>query len=403
MNNIENKTALWLLALCPIFYIYGLGAWDGASFVLLILGIVAFLQVFNRGNIFNVVPMELIVLVLLSIVNYWVTTSFTMPISQIQVFLCYLAFWFFINQKSIGSYLEIYKKIGIVVVAFFFIQFIVLKTTGRMLSGIIPGLPLSTSITDVGSEWIKFHLASGECTSLFTEPAHLGRFLIPLIVIELFRANKIDWRFIALFSASVILSMSGTGIIVISALFVYWYFTLIDFKHSKNIVKFLGVGLLFGVLVYVIVGSEIGAQLLERKSELNVDYEGGSRSGLFRIYRGFVIFAEYDFNLKLFGTSNIDTIFSFEKRGIFGSLFGERVYFNGISTLLLYQGYIGLLIFCLLIIKIWKKASYTARAIIVCYIAYMFCESVYPGERLASYLVIACCLTKTNVRKICLK
>ena len=347
--------------------------------------------------------MELIVLVLLSIVNYWVTTSFTMPISQIQVFLCYLAFWFFINQKSIGSYLEIYKKIGIVVVAFFFIQFIVLKTTGRMLSGIIPGLPLSTSITDVGSEWIKFHLASGECTSLFTEPAHLGRFLIPLIVIELFRANKIDWRFIALFSASVILSMSGTGIIVISALFVYWYFTLIDFKHSKNIVKFLGVGLLFGVLVYVIVGSEIGAQLLERKSELNVDYEGGSRSGLFRIYRGFVIFAEYDFNLKLFGTSNIDTIFSFEKRGIFGSLFGERVYFNGISTLLLYQGYIGLLIFILLIIKIWKKASYTARAIIVCYIAYMFCESVYPGERLASYLVIACCLTKTNVRKICLK
>ena len=403
MNNIENKTVLWLLALCPIFYIYGLGAWDGASFVLLLLGIVAFLQVFNRANIFNVVPMELIVLVLLSVVNYWATTSFTMPISQIQVFLCYLAFWFYINQKSIGSYLEIYKKIGIVVVAFFFIQFIVLKTTGRMLSGIIPGLPLSSSITDVGSEWIKFHLASGKCTSFFTEPAHLGRFLIPLIVIELFRANKIDWRFIALFSAAVILSMSGTGIIVISALFVYWYFTLLDFKHSKNIVKFLGVGLLFGVLVYIIVGSEIGAQLLERKSELNVDYEGGSRSGLFRIYRGFAIFAEYDFKLKIFGTTNIDTIFSFEKRGIFGSLFGERVYFNGISTLLLYQGYIGLLVFGLLIIKIWKKASYTARAIIVCYIAYMFCESVYPGERLASYLVIACCLTKTNVRKICLK
>ena len=403
MNNIEKKTVLWLLALCPIFYIYGLGAWDGASFVLLLLGIVAFLQVFNRANIFNVVPMELIVLVLLSVVNYWATTSFTMPISQIQVFLCYLAFWFYINQKSIGSYLEIYKKIGIVVVAFFFIQFIVLKTTGRMLSGIIPGLPLSSSITDVGSEWIKFHLASGKCTSFFTEPAHLGRFLIPLIVIELFRANKIDWRFIALFSAAVILSMSGTGIIVISALFVYWYFTLLDFKHSKNIVKFLGVGLLFGVLVYIIVGSEIGAQLLERKSELNVDYEGGSRSGLFRIYRGFAIFAEYDFKLKIFGTTNIDTIFSFEKRGIFGSLFGERVYFNGISTLLLYQGYIGLLVFGLLIIKIWKKASYTARAIIVCYIAYMFCESVYPGERLASYLVIACCLTKTNVRKICLK
>ena len=96
MNYIENKTALWLLALCPIFYIYGLGAWDGASFVLLILGIIAFLKVFNRGNIFNVVPKELIVLVLLSIVNYWITVSFSLPISQIQVFLCYLAFWFFI-------------------------------------------------------------------------------------------------------------------------------------------------------------------------------------------------------------------------------------------------------------------------------------------------------------------
>ena len=397
-----KRTLIQTALICmPILSMYGFSSWSFANILILVLGIYGCLKSQNV----NCVPMLLLLLVAdAAIVHIFTDSTFRIPLSALQVFLCYVAFWYFITPYSIDRYLSIYKKISIYIVIFFYIQYFSFHVLNYRISGVIPGLPIYENLSLDINTWLQNHNLSDRFSSLFSEPSYLCRFIIPLIVLEMYSINKINWKLVLFLSIPLLLTLSGTGILVFVALVLFWYLNTISYKDTKSIVKIFAVTIGIVITYFIVINSDIGQMIIDRQSEMNADYAGGSKSGVFRLWRGYAVFAEYPLKLQIFGTDNIYEIRNYEMRTIYGQLFiNSNNFYNGLSTLLLRQGYIGLIIFLLFICQIWKKVSITGKAIVICYVVYMLCESVYPGERLASYLVIASCLTKINAKRLCVK
>lgn len=383
----------------PLLYTYGFAKWSFSEIILFVLGGIASIRLLvSGGGHRNFVPVSLLLLTVDYAFVYLLTVpGASFPVFVVQLLFCYLAFWYFITPDSIKCYIGIYRGICLVVLAFFYIQFFYKALTGSMINGIFTWLPISEGVSDDAS-WMSDHLQSDRCSSFFSEPSYLCRFLMPLFVIELFKARSVNWVFLALLALPAFLTVSGTGIIVLLVVVLFWYLSSI--KSSKKYLSIAIVTLVIAVFYFFLMSSEIGAEIISRGSELAIDDQYGSRSGAMRLWRGYAIFAEYSWQHKLMGTQDINTIFQYERMGIFGSLFGDRIYFNGISTLLLRQGLIGLSIFIVFVAKIWKNASLASKAIIVSFLAYMLCESVYPGERTATMMILAFCINKESSKQL---
>lgn len=396
-----NKIVLFVLAIIPLLYTYGFAKWSFSDILLFGLGIVSSIGLlFSKTEHKNFIPLYLLILTLdYAVVYLYTVPGASLPIFTIQLLFCYIAFWYFITPDSINNYIKIYKNIAIVVLAFFYIQFFYKALTGTMINGIFTWLPISEGVSDDAS-WVSDHVQSDRCSSFFSEPSYLCRYLMPLFVIELFKSRNINWIFLALLALPAFLNVSGTGIIVLLVIIFFWYLSRI--KSSKKYFSIAIVTLVLIVFYFILMSSEMGAEIIDRSGELAIEDQYGSRSGNMRLWRGYAVFAEYSWQHKLIGTQDNNTIFQYESMGIFGSLFGDRIYFNGISTLLLRQGLIGLSIFILFIAKIWKNASLTGKAIILSFLVYMLCESMYPGERMATMMVLAFCINKETSKQLTL-
>ena len=385
-----DKVVMLLLVLAPIANIYGNPESSFTYFSLLSI-MLSFVFIL-KGRLANRNINSIIFWGMGWYFIYWgfmsVLCDFSLPLGVIQVFLVYILYYGCF-QKDI--FIRFFKIVAIVCVVFFFVQYIGYMTTGFRISGIFSFLPLH----DIGNAkaFVEMKIHTERSSSFFSEPSHFAQFLVPLLAIELFYdKNKRHLLFSLIIVIAVLLSQSGTGIVAISPIiyfFVFYYFRdKIKSKGTRILLMILTMIILSSIASYFL-GSEVGEELMSRTDELSMSYEGGSRSGFLRVWRGYYVYNDYSILEKIFGNPSQQAILSHVISSKMSFGMAAELYFNAVQFILLNTGLLGMVIFILIIRHIWIGNTTCGKAILCSLIAIALVEHIYFNHVMLVHLLLA--------------
>lgn len=324
--------------LLPILFLYSLpikGFTVGDLFLVLSIALM-----FATGNVKKISYPFLILITSLvfNTLSVFLIKSFSM--STLLTSLRYFVYLFYIvllpnceNFKSFAttSYLNIVK----ICMFYLFLQTMVLKVTGFCLPGVLTFARLTdSSLADYQSAVMIQN--SGRCMSLFGEPSHYSIYVLPSLALCLFYSNTSHKYLMSLLiSASIILSLSFTGVLVMALI---WLVFLLKTMHRSGFSIQILLFVFFSFIVAIVLFSttKAGSYLINAS---NFKSQSGGR------FEGF----KYVFTLK---------------QSFFGLLFGngmddigEKIYLASWPRIIYYFGYFGFVIYLLIFLyfaKIWK-------------------------------------------------
>ena len=303
----------------------------------------------------------------------------------------YLLYCLFFDKCDIQLLIRYYRCVATVCICFFFLQEFTYITTGIRIPGLIPGLTVSSEFGD-NANLSSMLSIDNRSSSFFSEPAHFAQFLMPLLCVELFYASDKNHFFrSAIIAVVMLLFQSGNALIGLAAIGVMFLIKTLNEKKrmSKVIASLFFLTFVISCSVYFIK-SEKGAAILERTDQLSVnDYESG-QSGFIRIYRGYFVYANLSPIEKIIGVNDFKTLDTRIQTSSVGFMFDENdSYFNAIQTFLIKTGFIGLIIYLILIVKMWRGNNYTGKSCLACLMALSFISSHYLTNLMAVFLIIA--------------
>lgn len=304
-----------------------------------------------------------------------------LPLAVIEQFLVFFMAYGCFQREHYIKYMKIF---AVVAIGLFIYQYYGYLTSGSRISGIFTFLPLSNDLD------VQRMLYSDRSSSFFSEPSHFAQFLLPLLVVELFHdKNKLHLIFAAIVFLVIVFLQSGTGYIgLIPVLIVLIpYYKKLNLKPFPKILLLLLIG---GFLLWTlnfIISNEIGEYVNERSEELDVGL--GAGSGFIRMWRGYFVYNEYGFLEKLFGVGNPETVLTYvHQSGMYLGIQAE-LYFNAVQDILLYTGIVGLVLFGVVIVHIWKGNTICGKAIILSLIAISLVEHIYFSNVMLVHLLLA--------------
>lgn len=386
---IFEKLAILSLLLFQILDIYGYGKLTIGFIFPSILAIYNIVR-YKRCGMFD---RKLTIYFVYWIIIHVITASTiveAIPLGIVRLILIYIMFC---ERIHISNLLRYYRIIGFVCCAFFLLQEVSYATIGIRISGVIPFLPIGEKFSE-----INFY-ESERSSSLFSEPAHFVQFILPLFVIELYRKDsKYHYCYAFLILLCLLLTKSGNAIIGIVVVGVFYiYNKVINEKISaKNvfIIMLFIAGVVIGGGRYV--ASDVGQSLLERKDQLTMDYTTG-RSGFLRIYRGFFVYNEMPFVYKIVGNDNPSKLSTYcVKTGLYFEDEND-LYFNTFQTFIIRTGILGLVIFSLFLIKLYRNNNVESKCILWIFIALSFISSMHFTIPMCLYILIPYLIKKQQI------
>ena len=133
----------------------------------------------------------------------------------------------------------------------------------------------------------------------------------------------------------------------------------------------------------------MGESLMERQSEVSLQYEGGSRSGFLRLWRGLFVYNDYSLFEKIFGCPNEITQLAHVKSAGMLMVDEAELYFNAFQKVLLNTGLVGIGIFIYIFSVIWRGNTVCGKAIIGALIALSFISAIFLSHTMILYMVLA--------------
>ena len=390
-GGFESIVILSLL-LSTILQTYGWGKYD---FSFISTSLLSILFVFRYG-IRNTLPRVLLYYFFYRIAVHLISANSlagAVPIGVLKTLLAYLMFFGINDFCKLRKY---YRIIALISIFFFYVQEISYLVIGYRISGIISFLPVS--IAD--SIGLQEHLIeSSRSSSFFSEPAHFAQFLLPLFCIELF-AEKKNFYYIIIVGITLLLTSSGNavwGLAVAGG--VYLIYVMKGKSTSTKLkVALLIIPAILGVL-YFYINTEMGQKTMSRSETLSSDYinsRGASRSSYLRIYRGYYVYDKYGIAEKIIGNDNSEYFYYSARTSKAAFYFNDKndTYINTFQSILIFTGLIGVIIFILLFVEIWKSASVGGRASLLVFYALSFVAALYFTDTMALYFVVALLLPK---------
>lgn len=380
-----TQFVIFVIVFNPIFAIYGYSgglALDTIATVFL-FGLYI-IYGYKKTNLPNHIKLYFCYAWLISALSLNSIMSF-FPLGLIMKFINFILLF---GLADYGCLFGMYRKAGLVILVFFFLQNIVLFSIGYHISGFIPFLPIA--LTNDISLFIENHLTSTRFSAFFSEPAHLAQFLLVWLCLELYSGEKKG--IILMIIIALLLSQSGNAMLGLFVVcFVYfkdWFFKNITIK--KIIISVI-ITFVFGVGIYYYVSTEIGAAVLQRGADMqNNDLKVGSTYE--RLYRGYDIFENMPVWNKIVGIGDkTNLIHLFDKlSGVFNFVEGDT-YLNGISSILIHCGFVGLILFFCIVKNIWKSNTSLGRLCILLLVLFMLMSSTYFDSLSAILFYISYC------------
>lgn len=305
----------------------------------------------------------LIPVLVLSISSFFSTTyesnySYHKIIGRIGLLLYYYSILFmckyFFDIKKAHKTIRIFSLIIIICTA---LQLILYYSTGIILQLYIPGL----DTTIEGLENVQV-IDSGffRPKSIFNEPSHIAYYLSLGLMVELFCAKALNKIWAIIYSVGLVLSVSGTGIIM---LIIIWCLFLLSNHQTKVFFEIL-IGVILGVAIFHRIG------LID-----DISYSIGRVSTDSNRISGYtVLYSQLNEVERLFGigmgNSTIRFSSYFEYHSSFMSGFGRTVVEGGLVSAVIYSGcYLHLLI----------KKRFPDKAFVVLFIIMNFIENTMFG------------------------
>ena len=235
---------------------------------------------------------------------------------------------------------------------------------------------------------------NGTNTSIFSEPAHISEFLVPYLCYMLFGENDINKKrrkgLSIIVSLAIVLTLSGTGIVLLGIVWMLYFTLLSDKRGANNVV--IGV-----VDIIAVVATFFVMQMFEDYNTMFGKLFFSSSGSLeenkssFRIYRGWdYVFKMPSANLLTgVGFVHMET---FARRNGIWSIFDNNFkmfeWFSGITEVILYFGIIGVVPFVAHIIKLYKRQTKLTKSLIIVFCSLLFTSQVLFLETHFFYLLM---------------
>lgn len=384
------------LIIFPILQIYSLFGINLSSLVVGSLALVGF--VFGQFKISkrNIPHFLWIYFIYFLIVTVFsgIYNAAEMPNRVAGVLFLLVQFLLFFSCSDKESFYKIYKIVAIGTMVFFYIQEIGYNAVGLRIPGIIPFLPLDQTYAnmDAFGSFADYLALVGRSTSLFSEPAHFAQFLIPFLAMILFWEKGIlKWLLTGITVITIFRLESGNGIVgLFCVLFMYLIYQL---KKGSALARITLISILPIIVISATLylkDSDYSKYYGERSSEVTMSSSSGeAHSGFYRIYRGYYVYAEYNPIEQLFGINNYYQIETRIRQSSVASLFPKGdMYFNVIQAFLIKTGLIGLLIYFLMFMELWKGTNFCGKSILFTFAVFSFMAALHMTSNMILYFLI---------------
>lgn len=386
-----DKAVMLLLLTAPILQTYG---WGMFNFAFVFSCIFLLIDFFRRGfNFFSSLPRTLIIYV-----SYWYFSHIIASLSiggflHLGILKIFFVYALFYKHIHVDYYIKLYEKVAFVCILFFVAQEFSFYIRGSRIIGIFPFLPIALQGVENTSDYYATLVSMDRSSSFFSEPSHFVQFLLPLLAIELLYYKKRNYKLASLVLLTLLLLQSGNallGLLGLSSIFLYQNLTKANLR--QKITSFVAI-IIIAVIGGIYANSDMGKKLLERQNTVtlsNVEDMGYAGSGFVRTTRGYYLFSEYSTLKKLIGDDTPKYISNSAKKSIVSQYFKDENdrYMNTIQTVLCYTGLIGLAIFFMMLLKLWKNTTLCGRAIILEFIFISFAASLFFTNLMCVYLII---------------
>lgn len=386
--NTSKKILTLLVILYPIISIYG---YERLNFgmVLFIISIIPL--ILKKG--FKIELPKYMVLFFI----YFLLTRFLWGLTvSIKDAISVTAIGFFITLGFTCKYFDIdygikvYRIIGFISCIFFLFQEITFALRGYSISGILPNVPLTFNTEFYDFDYRIFLTRYFRQSSFFREPAYFAQFLLPLLAIELFDEKKTKISYInALFITFIIvLSATGTGTVGLITIWLLWLF--LD-KNKGIPYDKIAVLLIIGFFSFIYgpgyIKSEKGISI-QKRIEAVKSVDEYSISSFTRVFRGYLVYNEYNFFEKIVGINNPKLQNSKVMKSQVKDMFGKELYFNGIQSLLIVTGILGLSLMFLSYYFMWKNNSKTGKVLIITLVILSFSEAIFLNPQMLLFITL---------------
>lgn len=327
-------------------------------------------------------------------------TTGSFPIGHVRILLWYIVFF---NIIDIRYFVNTYQKLAVFIIGFFYLQELTFLVTGIRVLGFIPGLPIRIIEAENDVQGYLAEVATNtRSVSIFSEPAHLAQWLIPLLCIRLFSQKYRSFGRAAIIAITLLLTKSGNAMFGLSAIGVF--FVCNNMFHPGNLTSKIRTAFLIVVsiiAIYTFLSSPLGAEVMDRKETLSVTGEmdkGYATSSFQRIFRGYFIYADYSISEKIFGNPSDDAFWKHASHSGISSLFKENdTYLNTVHRILIFTGLIGLLLISLFVKNLWRDNTVSAKAILLVWIVFSFISSGFFSGYTSIYLAYIYFAKKQNL------
>lgn len=392
---IQSPAKPWLRKVGMLIFILGpILAWYKIPFPVglgyaLILFISAF-AIFKSGFKINVLPwtfIPLFIYICFSWCNNYHFELWTLfPPGGWNYFIFVLAVLggvLLYDEELCARYM---RTIVLLSISLFYVQFILLRTTGSQHFCFVPPLTSEFVYEELTySEMIARHLASKYPCSIFLEKSYMAYYLLAYLCLILFKnidKEKTRTKEILLIVITLILLRSGSAIVGLSVLLIGKAFHAFwgNSNNSRRVLMIVITIPISILSIWLYQNSESGQELLSRQQEFTTE----DTSGYSRVIGGYIMYGSMTPQEQMLGKPNAREVYTIEHHGT--SLF----YVNGVQTILLCLGYVGALLYLFFYSTIFKRVNISSRMCLIILLTMALLESNYLNPYMMLMTIIPC-------------
>lgn len=283
---------------------------------------------------------------------------------------------------------KIMRWVIFIAIPLFWLQYIMVKITGTAHFCFVP--KLTDAFTYQGwsyAEMVMIHVNKTHPCSIFIEKSYMAYYLVAYLSMSLFsKENKSKWwtKETSIIMVTLLLLRSGSGIVGLAVLLLVKLFSIFWNENSvrRILITTFTIPFIIGVL-FVYQMTEAGQEVLSRQNEITTE----QTSGYVRIIAGYKMFDEMPPEQKIVGMKMSDAV---DRFGWVRSDGSYGLYINGVQTILISLGYIGIFLYILFYGSIFRKVNISSKMCIITLLIMSLLESNYLNPYMILLTVIPC-------------